>query len=96
MFEDEFSELQADMVDICNEYSCEAAEKIFIYAANEGMILAHHFYCINNMKIKLRIRFPFLIIMMLGLKRKELNWKAETRILPESTKHKRTEIREQD
>jgi len=48
MFEDEFSELQADMVDICNEYSCEAAEKIFIYAANEGMILAHHFYCINN------------------------------------------------
>ena len=48
MFEDEFSELQADMVDICNEYSKGLADKIFIYAANEGMILAHHFYCINN------------------------------------------------
>lgn len=48
MFEDEFTELQADMVDICNEYSKGLADKIFIYAANEGMILAHHFYCINN------------------------------------------------
>ena len=48
MFEDEFSALQADMVDICNEYSKGLADKIFIYAANEGMILAHHFYCINN------------------------------------------------
>ena len=48
MFEEEMTELQSDMVDICNEYSCEAAEKIFIYAANEGIILAHHFYCIND------------------------------------------------
>lgn len=47
-FEDEFSALQADMVDICNEYSKGFADKIYIYAANEGMILAHHFYCINN------------------------------------------------
>lgn len=43
MFEDEFSALQADMVDICNEYSCGVADKIFIYAANEGMILTQHF-----------------------------------------------------
>ena len=48
MFADEFSALQADIVDICNEYSKGLADKIFIYAANEGMILAHHFYCINN------------------------------------------------
>lgn len=48
MFEDEFSALQADMVDICNEYSKGMADKIFIYAANEGMILAQHFYCINT------------------------------------------------
>ena len=48
MFEDEFSALQADMVDICNEYSCGVADKIFIYAANEGMILTQHFYCINT------------------------------------------------
>ena len=47
MFEDEFSELQADMVDICNEYSQGFADKIFIYAANEGIILAQHFYCID-------------------------------------------------
>lgn len=48
MFEDEFTELQADMIDICNDYSKEFADKIFIYAANEGLILAQHFYCINN------------------------------------------------
>lgn len=48
MFEDEFTDLQADMVDICNEYSKGLADKIFIYAANEGIILAHHFYCIND------------------------------------------------
>ena len=48
MFEDEFTELQTDMVDICNEYSCGVADKIFIYAANEGLILTQHFYCINN------------------------------------------------
>ena len=39
MFEDEFSALQADMVDICNEYSQGMADKIFIYAANECMML---------------------------------------------------------
>ena len=48
MFEDEFTDLQADMVDICNEYSKGLADKIFIYAANEGIILAHHFYCIKD------------------------------------------------
>ena len=47
MFEDEFSALQADMVDICNEYSCEKADKIFIYIAYERMILTQHFYCIK-------------------------------------------------
>ncbi len=48
MLEEEFTELQADMVDICNEYSKGLADKIFIYAANEGLILTQHFYCINN------------------------------------------------
>ena len=43
MFEDEFSALQADMVDICNEYSKGMADTIFIYAANEGMILVQLF-----------------------------------------------------
>ena len=48
MFEDEFSELQADMVDICNEYSCNAADKIFIYVAYEDLLFAMHFHIINN------------------------------------------------
>ena len=48
MFEDEFSALQADMVDICNEYSCEAAEKIFIYVSYEGLLNTDYFYSING------------------------------------------------
>ncbi|MDE5581854.1 MAG: DUF600 family protein [Treponemataceae bacterium] len=47
-FEDEFSALQADMVDICNEYSCGEAEKIFIYVAYEGLLVTDHFYKINK------------------------------------------------
>ena len=48
MFEDEFTDLQADMVAICNEYSQGLADKILIYAANEGLILTQHFYCLNG------------------------------------------------
>ena len=48
MFEDEFSELQADMVDICNEYSCEKADKIFIYVSYEGLLNTDYFYSING------------------------------------------------
>ena len=48
MFEDEFSALQADMVDICNEYSKGLADKIFIYIAYEGLLFPAHFYCFNN------------------------------------------------
>ena len=48
MFEDEFTEIQTDMVDICNEYSCGVADKVFVYAANEGLILTQHFYSLNN------------------------------------------------
>lgn len=48
MFEDEFSELQADMVDICNEYACGVAEKIFIIASYEGAASTDYFYVIND------------------------------------------------
>ena len=48
MFEDEITELHADMVDICNEYSCEAAEKIFIYVSYEGLLNTDYFYSING------------------------------------------------
>lgn len=48
MFEDEITELQADMVDICNEYSCGVADKIFIYASYEGLLNTDFFYVING------------------------------------------------
>jgi cell fate regulator YaaT (PSP1 superfamily) len=35
VFEDYFSELQADMVSICLEYVSNKADMIFIYASNE-------------------------------------------------------------
>lgn len=48
MFEDKFTELQMDMIDICEEYSCDMADKIFIYVSFEGALFPFHFYCINN------------------------------------------------
>lgn len=48
MFEEEVTELQSDMVDICNEYSCGVADKIFIYVSYEGLLFPFHFYCIKN------------------------------------------------
>ena len=48
MFEEEMTELQSDMVDICNEYSKGLADKIFIYIAYEGLLFPAHFYCFNN------------------------------------------------
>ena len=48
MFEEEFTELQADMVDTCNEYSCGVADNIFIHIAYEGLLNAEYFYIING------------------------------------------------
>lgn len=48
MFEEEMTELQADMVDICNEYSCGVADKIFIYVSYEGLLNADYFYIMNG------------------------------------------------
>lgn len=48
-FEDKITELQADMVDICNEYSCGVADKIFIYISYEFGLYSRHFYKINNL-----------------------------------------------
>ena len=48
MFEEEMTEVQSDMVDICNEYSCGVADKIFIYISYEGLLFPFHFYCIKN------------------------------------------------
>jgi len=49
VFEDYFSELQADMVSICLEYVFERANKIYIYCSyEEGLISNDFFYNING------------------------------------------------
>lgn len=49
VFEDYFSELQADMVDICLEYVEDKATKIYIYCSCEqGCISSDFFYNING------------------------------------------------
>ncbi|EJV57412.1 MULTISPECIES: hypothetical protein [Bacillus cereus group] len=49
VFEDYFSELQADMVSICLEYVEERANKIYIYCSFEDNIIASdYFYNING------------------------------------------------
>lgn len=54
VFEDYFSELQADMVSICLEYVEDRAEKIYIYCScEERIISSDFFYCIEG-KIKER------------------------------------------
>ncbi|MBL0385763.1 DUF600 domain-containing protein [Tumebacillus sp. ITR2] len=53
IFEDTFSELQADMVSICLEYVRDRADKIYIYCSHEeGMISSNFFYCINGQIVK--------------------------------------------
>ena len=49
VFEDYFSKLQADMVDICLEYVDNCAEKIYIYGSfEEGVVASDYFYNING------------------------------------------------
>lgn len=49
VFEDYFSELQADMVSICLEYVENRAEKIYIYCSCEERVLSSDFfYCIKG------------------------------------------------
>ena len=54
VFEDYFSELQADMVSICLEYVDNRADRIYIYCScEETIISSDFFYCIEG-KIKER------------------------------------------
>ncbi|NSR45250.1 hypothetical protein HRF80_05835 [Enterococcus faecalis] len=49
IFEDEFMDWQADMVDIAKEYIDDRAEKIYLYGSIEGGTYAFNlFYQINN------------------------------------------------
>lgn len=53
VFEDYFTELQADMVSICLEYVENRAEKIYIYCSCENNVIFNgFFYKINNMVVK--------------------------------------------
>ena len=48
-FEDLYSEIQTDMIDICMEYVEDEAEKIFLYCSCEdNMIEGNVFYKING------------------------------------------------
>ncbi|MCM1159516.1 MAG: hypothetical protein NC348_13625 [Clostridium sp.] len=52
-FEDYFSEIQEDMVDICLEYIEDKAEIVYIYCSNEdGMVSCDFFYKINGVLTK--------------------------------------------
>lgn len=51
VFEDYFSELQADMVSICLEYVEDRAEKIYIYCSFESRVIANDFFYKINGKI---------------------------------------------
>ena len=48
-FEDELSDIQADMVSICLEYINNRAEKVYIHCMNDnGLINSNFFYKING------------------------------------------------
>lgn len=51
VFEDYFSELQADMVSICLEYVFERANKIYIYCSYEEDLVSNDFFYNINGKI---------------------------------------------
>ena len=44
VFEDYFSELQADMVSICMEYVEKRAERIYIYCSFEDNVISSVFF----------------------------------------------------
>ncbi len=48
-FEDYFSEIQADMIEICLEYVDDRVDEIYIYCCNEnGMLTSDYFYNIDG------------------------------------------------
>lgn len=53
VFEDYFSELQADMVSICLEYVEKRAEMIYIYCSSESNVISSgFFYKVNGKVVK--------------------------------------------
>lgn len=52
-FENQFSELQADMISICMEYVEDRTDKVYVYASQEeGVTSSNFFYLINEMYVE--------------------------------------------
>ena len=61
VFEDYFSELQTDMVEICLEYVEDRAEKIYIYCSFEGGVQSCNFFYKVNGKVVKKSRLMTLL-----------------------------------
>ena len=62
VFEDYFSELQTDMVEICLEYVEDRAEKIYIYCSFEGRVQSCNFFYKVNGKVVKKSRLNDVIV----------------------------------
>lgn len=62
VFEDYFSELQTDMVEICMEYVEDRAEKIYIYCSFEGGVQSCNFFYKVNGKVVKKSRLNDVIV----------------------------------
>lgn len=62
VFEDYFSELQTDMVEICLEYVEDRAEKIYIYSSFEGGVQSCNFFYKVNGKVVKKSRLNDVIV----------------------------------
>lgn len=62
VFEDYFSELQTDMVEICLEYVEDRAEKIYIYSFFEGGVQSCNFFYKVNGKVVKKSRLNDVIV----------------------------------
>ena len=62
VFEDYFSELQTDMVEICLEYVEDRAEKIYIYCSFEGVVQSCNFFYKVNGKVVKKSRLNDVIV----------------------------------
>lgn len=51
VFEDYFSEFQADMISICLEYVFDRVNKIYIYCSYEEGLISNDFFIISMVKL---------------------------------------------
>ena len=91
MFEDYFSEIQADMVSICLEYVEKRAEKIYIYCSFEdGMISSGFFYKVNSKIVK---KNKLNDVIVDGQKKYDVSIPRQKRLCQEHQKEMPTQIK---